>query len=693
MTVQAVGLIMESDAEQEGTADKQVELTSNKHEQPETFMSEALLQKIDRLREMNIGKHVPLPQLVVVGDQSSGKSSLLESLTGIPFPSQSGLCTRYATQITQRRGSQSRVNISIIPGSDASEAHKAHVEGYHCSALSGEDFHAKFPQILQEVNARMGIRMDHSSTTGTTFSRDVLKIEICGPTEDYLTVIDVPGIFRQDTEGLTTKSDIQLVKSLVNDYIKDRRTIILAVLPCNVDIATQEILTMAKEHDKNEERTLGILTKPDRADEEQSNDVCKIVRREGLGKKLELGYYVVRSRAPGDGDAEYERREEMFNDKPWSSLPRDRVGVRPLKARLRELLVHIAQQEFPSLRKDVGRMLHAAEKNEQEQRMYLGGIARKFEELVRAGLDAQYSRHSVFKKNLQLRLVTLVVYLSETFAEALEKKGHLRNFEDMGSNTKDNNHGYEAEPPQDGIMEWLEGLYLKFRSGELIDVNGAMLSSAFEEQSSKWKCMAKDYTSAVVVAIHCFMTSMLEDVCVDNRVREELWSAILEEVLKRYKAAMEHVSFLMSVERKKRPYTLNAYFNEHRQSARGNRMAELLEVDPLYDDSYTAEQIRAAMKKQSNTEYATAEIHDLLGSYYEVARRRFVDNVYRQAVDHYLLTGPESPLGVLSQEWVMGLSIDQLKATADESPSVKERRDMLEKKIKDLRAAKETLRH
>lgn len=61
------------------------------------------LRKIDQLREKNIGKYLPLPQLVAVGDQSSGKSSLLESLTGIPFPRGQELCTRYATQITQRR--------------------------------------------------------------------------------------------------------------------------------------------------------------------------------------------------------------------------------------------------------------------------------------------------------------------------------------------------------------------------------------------------------------------------------------------------------------------------------------------------------------------------------------------------------------------------------------------------------------
>jgi hypothetical protein len=107
------------------------------------------------------------------------------------------------------------------------------------------------------------------------------------------------------------------------------------------------------------------------------------------------------------------------------------------------------------------------------------------------------------------------------------------------------------------------------------------------------------------------------------------------------------------------------YFNEELQVSRGNRMAELLErkarrevqtgafgkevvtTDNLFVD---LESVRYATTSKSNAEHVKEELHDILQSYYKVARKRFVDNVYHQAADHCLLTRPASPLAVFSQE-------------------------------------------
>ncbi len=131
---------------------------------------------------------------------------------------------------------------------------------------------------------------------------------------------------------------------MVREYIRDSRIIILAVLPSNVDVATQEILELAEEYDKLGERALGILTKPDLVKERSAKfAVCSLI--EGKRKPLNLGYYVVRNRGgddDGDGDPSSERqREAMFDEHPWSSLPDDRVGIVALRGRLQELLGQI----------------------------------------------------------------------------------------------------------------------------------------------------------------------------------------------------------------------------------------------------------------------------------------------------------------------------------------------------------------
>jgi hypothetical protein len=615
----------------------------------------------------------------------------------------------------------------------------------------------------------MGIRKDPSSREGVVFSADVLKIEVFGPKEDLLTVIDVPGIFRAVIDGVTTNDDIQLVRGMVNSYIKAPRTIILAVIPCNVDAATQEILSLAKAVDPAGERTLGVLTKPDLVKERSAQtSVCNLI----LGKRLPLtlGYYVVRNRgADEDEDADAARAEEgLFRQEPWSGLPSNRVGIRALKAQLSALLMQISRREFPNLRMETSKRLARcraeltslgpARQTEHEQRMYLSAMAGRFQGLAQAALDAYYANYREFDDNPKLRLITHIAKLCEDFNKTFEESAHLRRFGSVGeneeapdtaaeeavwektdgddSNTCNPPGGYRRafaqlsddddediqrfpvlesiicraryhKAPRGGIMAWIKELYQNTRGVDLGGFGGTVLASAFKAQTTKWEPITKSFVTDVIVLLHDFITTVLHLLCADKRICDEIWSAISDDVLSRYRNGMEHAAFLLKVERETKPFTMNHYFNANLQKCRSDRLTSAVkgsarrEVVKNGIGDYLAngplmvelKQLENVAVNEGNFEHTAEEIHDILKSYYKVARKRFADNIYHQAVDHFLLTGENSPLRVFCQEWVIGLVPEQLEAIAGEEPGIRERRRTLRKTIEDLEAAMGILKH
>jgi hypothetical protein len=435
----------------------------------------------------------------------------------------------------------------------------------------------------------------------------------------------------------------------------------------------------------------------------------------------------------------------MFHNEPWSKLPKDRVGLASLKTRLGELLGEIARKEFPNLRSEIAKELDDCEKEreslgparevEQEQRLFLSNMAKKFQNIANAALDARYSIDEIFESHEELRLITYIVNRTEVFSHDFEKSGHSYSFDDpsrtiwdeKGTDEEDSSPsntdearvftagidadefpildslvGYALpEEPKTGIMDWAEKLYIKSRGPDLGTFGGDVLASALKEQTRKWPDMTQGYLGEVIVVVHRFIVILLDVICADPHVRREIWAEIQEELVNRYKGAMNQALFLVSVEREKRPYTLNHYFNENLQIARNTRKFHDLEGKARRESTNHANQngnlvvdleaVKSA-KSKSNLEQVKEEIHDILKSYYKVARKRFVDNVFSQAVNHFLLTGPKSPLAVFNQEWVITLDAERLDAIAGESSAVKARRKNLGKKIHELQTALRILR-
>ena len=232
----------------------------------------------------------------------------------------------------------------------------------------------------------------------------------------------------------------------------------------------------------------------------------------------------------------------------------------------------------------------------------------EFQKLVVDALATNYGRHEMFKDHPSLRLVTTAVNRSEAMATMFAKDGHTYYFEDEAKppeyapldfdfierfqqdqtegGTIPNQSGklsvrqYSgrtaiddllpstsdvAKPQRGKTFDWLRGVYRDSRGYEIGTVNPTLLASIMKEQARKWQDIALGYVADVIVLTHAFINDLLHEVCPTRRVREGILSLLMDQLCAKYKAAIEHVDFLLAVDLDGTPSTLNHYFNDNLQ--------------------------------------------------------------------------------------------------------------------------------
>ncbi|KAJ5538589.1 Dynamin [Penicillium frequentans] len=710
-----------------------------------------LLEKIDKLFACNVGEYISLPHLVVVGDQSSGKSSVLEGLTKLSFPRDSGLCTRFATQIIFRRNASlvdRVISASMIPepGVDSQQEQKLRswkAEGVQTLSKEG------FSEMMKEVHHVM----DLSTSIGdgkATFSRNILCLEICGPRENHLSVIDVPGIFKNTTSGRTTKSDIDLVRNMVDQYMRNPRSIMLTVVPANVDIATQEIIEMAREVDSTGDRTLRILTKPDLVDKGAESKIVALFEEGNL--QGQLGWVLVRNLGQqqlDDGTVDRDNEEELFHRQvPWNNVSNENYGIGSLRTRLREILTSAVRRAFPDVRfevskklkesRDTLRLLGFERETPEQQRRLLIDIVSEFQKITQHALCTNYGAYDIFDKQ-EARLATLIANRNAQFSCEMSEFGHEYAFKtecpapaqdgspapiaeeifqsksDSSDIKEGNSPGFmesrkfpdleqlneilcenlEIEyPSTSGIERWIETIHHSAKGFEIGTFNHTLLTTLMKRQSSKWPMIAHGYISDIIIIIHNFIERVLEAAFVDQSIPPNIIALLTDDLMSKYRESISQVNFLLKIEREGTPMTLNSYLSDSLQKCRQDRvqsnMAPLSTFAPKLGLVVRLTDL-TAKSPQDNDKRTAQDIHDILQSYYTVACRRFVDSVCMQAADHRLVTGPEAPMSLFSALWVDGLSTEELEEIAGEDMKIRRKRRQLQAEIEGLEAGRKVL--
>jgi hypothetical protein len=220
----------------------------------------------------------------------------------------------------------------------------------------------------------------------------------------------------------------------------------------------------------------------------------------------------------------------------------------------------------------------------------------------------------------------------------------------------------------------------------------------FRAQTSKWRNIVMAHVETVTVVVHRFIKALLNETFGDQRMREELWSLVLLEKLQTaYVRAKDQAEFLLGIEINGRPSTYNHYFSANLQKARIERLKKAIKGVAINEWSdgdvrLNMSAVPDLMTNKSNAEQVKKDIHDILKSYYQVSRKRFVDIVCRMAVEHFLLDGGGSPLKVLTPELIATMSDTQLDMIACEDATTKRERERLGSEIEGLEAAMRVLR-
>ena len=299
------------------------------------------LDLVDCLRKDGVHNEIEIPQIAVMGDQSSGKSSVLEAISGIQFPRGAGLVTRCATQITMSQGPEWSAEL--------------HADDEVRIVKAGEE--TELTRHIKELTVKM-------CGEETFCGKDKrIEVKLQAPDAPDLTIIDLPGIVRTTTTGQSHMVKEQ-VDELLKHYLEQSRTIILAVIPCNVDIATVDILERATKVDPGGERTIGVLTKPDLVDKGGESEVMKVLTNET--KPLRHGYFMLKNKSQEQlQDDTIQRSEARHAERTWLANSKyagsDRLGVGVLQLALTDLLVSRIQVALPSMLEEVGTALAQTE--------------------------------------------------------------------------------------------------------------------------------------------------------------------------------------------------------------------------------------------------------------------------------------------------------------------------------------------
>ncbi|KAI0099025.1 P-loop containing nucleoside triphosphate hydrolase protein [Nemania sp. FL0031] len=681
-----------------------------------------LLDTIDDLRKHGVEKFVDLPQIIVVGDQSSGKSSVLEAISRVRFPVKDGVCTRFATELVLRTDQQTRIHVQVQPTAVSANVTYTFDE----TSFDKDDL----PRITEEAKTRL-------LKDGASFSEDVLRIEICSPDVPQLTLVDLPGFYHSEDDDQPADGR-EVVDRLVETYMARKNSIILAIVSARNQVVMQKVLSKVKAHDKNLERTLGIITKPDLLIQRSQDEdkFLKLARNQEQKHQFALGWHVLRNRSEEEMELSSEERDskeqKFFESGVWSGIASNNRGINTLRKKLSKILLDHIRENLGALIQDIedklrsrkGRLerLGAPRSSPPQLRAHLDKIASQFQLLSLRAIEGNYSDeffgglypdgspNSMEDRVRKLR--ALVRDLNRTFAYILATKGSRRIIISDNANAT-HSHSDVTEPQKTSLPPFLRVLEAQYPfedpkkvTRDAIEAELEPLSSAnqgtefpgttndflavklFQDQSRPWEEIASFHIDLLLRIAKSFTEQLMAYI---TGLDEKTYSAVMSHIFDPFfeKCALKldlKLKELLYHFQSGYPQPLDAEFRATLAKRRQKHLAteilqDLATNNPELFTEKGKRHLEGLVPSGRKSEFGVDGLVDKSETYYELSLRNFTDNVIILAIENCLVK--ELPT-ILTTNDVSQMKDDMLEELAAESADIQVQRSELETECETL---------
>lgn len=293
----------------------------------------SIMSLVDRLRDFKLDNYISLPRITVLGEQSAGKSSILEAVVGMNFlPRGSGVVTRRPLELRLKK-----VNVPVP------------------YFIFARDFPNKKITSQEEVCKTIEQLTDKVAGTEKFISAEPIVLEVYSPTVPDLSLVDLPGITRIPI-GKQPANIEEITKGLIRQYCDSPDSLILCVIPANIDITTSDALLFARQLDPSGSRTLGVLTKIDLMDE--GVDCVKVLTNQEV--QLTHGFVGIKGRNQREvnerktvKDAIQAELNYFYRHPVYSTLPSELLGTSSLIGRVSKILYEMVQTALPRIQREI----------------------------------------------------------------------------------------------------------------------------------------------------------------------------------------------------------------------------------------------------------------------------------------------------------------------------------------------------